>query len=287
MNNLTPRFEKLRNILACPDCRTALQFAEDHATCTSCSKQYPIRNSKIYFLDVPEYSDQLDALKGKLKKWLGKYYYSIGINIIAPTYPFNYLREIQKRFDLKKEVVVDVGCGNHRIHPDIICLDMFDYDAVDVVCDLAKLPFLKNSVDVFASRSVIEHIPNPEIVIQKMYECTKQNGYSIHCIPFLMPFHASPYDFQRYTHKGLDVLFNAWDKVEQRNITGPVSAMLLNFTEFMSILLSMGSKRLQSYFYLLFCGISFPIKYLDYFFIDSERFHSLAASFLMVAQKRN
>jgi len=284
---LNARLEKIKHILMCPSCHGDLGYESNRALCLKCTKSYSIVNGKIYFIQVPTSSDSLDALKGKLKKLLGKYYYSIGIRFLAPTYPFNYLKEIKKRAILDKLIVVDVGCGNHRIHPDIICLDMFDYEAVDVVCDLDHLPFRHGTVDVFASRSVIEHIPNPTHVIQKMYECTKQGGYSIHCIPFLFPFHASPHDFQRYTHKGLDKLFDVWNKVDQRNITGPVSAMLANTIEFLSILLSIGNKRLQPFLYLMFCLLLFPIKYLDWFFVPSKKYYSLAASFLMVVQKNN
>ena len=283
--NLNPRLEKIKHLLACPFCYHELSYQEEHASCVNCNNDYPVRNGKIYFISVPKYDDEMDTLKGKLKKLLGTYYYSIGINVIAPTYPFNYLKEIKKRANLSKEIVVDVGCGNHRIHPDIIGLDIFDYDAVDLVCDLEKLPFRPGTIDVFASRSVIEHIPNPLTVIEKIHESTKKGGYSIHCIPFLFPFHASPYDFQRYTHKGLDRLFQSWKKIDQRNITGPISTMLVNWIEFLSVVFCFKSNKLRSYLYLIFCGIFFPFKYLDYFFINSKDYFSLAASFLMVVQK--
>jgi SAM-dependent methyltransferase len=284
--NLNLRLQKIMNIIVCPYCDNDLTYQQNSAFCNVCNNTYKINKGKIYFISLPEYNDPLDDLKGKLKRLLGKYYYSLGVNIIAPTYPFNYLREIRKRSSTNNAIVVDLGCGNHRIDDNIICIDIFDYDAVDIVCDLENLPFRKGSVDVFASRSVIEHIPNPSAVIKKIYECTREGGYGLHLVPFLFPFHASPHDFQRYTHRGLDHLFHAFKKVEQRNIAGPISMMLANIIEFISILLSCGNQKLQANLYLLCCLFFFPFKYLDWFFIHSTRYYSLSASFLMVVQKK-
>ncbi|OAI48178.1 hypothetical protein AYO45_01150 [Gammaproteobacteria bacterium SCGC AG-212-F23] len=281
-----PRIEKIKSILACPSCCVKLDCQQNYFLCASCQKQYPIRDGKLYFIDVPTYEDTLDSIKGKLKKWLGKYYYSIGVNVIAPTYPFNYLAELKKRISLTEKIVVDVGCGNHRIDNNIICMDMFDYDVVDIICDIEKLPFLPGSVDMFASRSVIEHIPYPNKLIEKIHQCTKLGGYSVHSVPFLFPFHASPYDFQRYTHKGLDILFADWEKIEQFNVTGPITHFLASITEFFSILFSFGNRRLQPMLYFGLCLLLFPLKYLDWFFVRSERYYSLASTFLMVAQKK-
>jgi hypothetical protein len=57
------------------------------------------------------------------------------------------------------ELVIDLGSGNNRLDDDIITLDAVDYSAVDIVADLARLPFKSDSIDAFASRSVLEHCP--------------------------------------------------------------------------------------------------------------------------------
>lgn len=44
-------------------------------------------------------------------------------------------------FDPATAVVVDLGADTQRIHPDVITLDLFDYDEVDIVCSLDRRPF--------------------------------------------------------------------------------------------------------------------------------------------------
>jgi hypothetical protein len=89
MKTIHRRFERFKKALFCPDCQADLIFTGSEATCEKCSVAYPIRNGKIYFIEVPNTTDELDTIKNRLKKWLGKYYYSIGINILAPTFPFH------------------------------------------------------------------------------------------------------------------------------------------------------------------------------------------------------
>lgn len=287
MVGLNIRLERLKPVLSCPCCGGGLDFKNTSATCHDCSAVYPIRNGRIYFVKAPERTDELDRIKGRLKKWLGKYYHSVGIRIFAPTYPFDYVGWIRRYLDPAKQVVVDVGCGNHRIDEHVICLDLFDYDAVDVVCDLSALPFKPNSVDAFVSRSVLEHLPDPSRVVGDFHRCTRPGGLSLHLAPFLFPFHASPHDFHRYTHKGFEILFKDWEIVKQANATGPVTLVLINAIEFLSILISLGQDKPKSFIYLLLCGILFPLKYLDAPFVNRKSFLTMAPTIFTVVRKHD
>lgn len=262
-----------------------LCYEETSAVCSSCGEHYPIKKGKIYFIEAPKRDDDLDSVKGKLKRLLGKYYYTIGIQIIAPVYPFNFAKHIHQHLDTSQALVVNIGCGNHRFDENIIGLDIYDYDAVDVVCDLTRLPFKPDCVDAFISNSVIEHLPHPEVIVDNLFQSTKPGGKGIHLIPFMFPFHASPYDFQRYTHKGLEVLFDKWETEEVTNVTGPVSLFLLNLIEFLSIILAFGSGRMKALVYLLLCGLLFPLKFLDILFVNNKSFLTLAPTLFIVLGK--
>jgi len=283
--NQHPRLERIKPILVCPACQGGLHYDAEKATCLQCACSYQVKNGKIYFVEVPERSDNLDELKGRLKQRLGKYYYMIGRDILAPTYPFNYRKKVLQYFQPAKQIVIDVGCGNYRLDENIFCLDMFDYNAVDIVCDLTRLPFKPDRVDGFISRSVLEHVQMPFRIVDQFYQCTKAGGLGIHLIPFLFPFHASPHDYQRFTHEGQKILFKNWEVVEQTNPTGPVTLCLLCLIEFLSALLSGKSGRLKAYIYLFLCGVLFPLKYLDVLFIDRPKFLSIAPSILSVVRK--
>ena len=53
------------------------------------------------------------------------------------------------------------------------------------------------------------------------------------------------------------------------------------------VLAALPSQHLKPYAYLVFAAVLFPIKFLDYFFIRSNRFNSLAPTFLVYARKRS
>lgn len=280
------RLDRLQSVLVCPDCRSELIFEAKGGTCCGCSKHYPIRNGKIYFISAPaQVEDNLDRIKYRLKGLLGRYYYRIGVDIIAPTYPFNFAGEIRRRIEPSQKIVVDIGSGARRIDQDIICMDLFDYENVDVVCDVTAIPFRDGAIDAFVSRSMLEHVPEPQKVVNEIKRCTIIGGYSMHLIPFMMPFHASPFDFQRYTHKGALQLFSGWECVVQFAPFGPITLLMQSTIEFLSAMFNFGSERLKTLLYLWLCLVLFPIKFLDAPFVRRPRLIGIAPSIFTVVRK--
>ncbi len=221
-----PRLARLVDRLACPRCNGTLAESTHHFRCEQCSANYPIQSNKIYFIEPFGAHDPLDGIKSRLKKALGKSYYTIGKTLLAPTYPFNYRRAIEKRVSPAQLAVVDVGSGNHRIHDEIVTLDGTDYAAVDIVADLAALPFRSGSLDALCSSSALEHVAELGQTLREIDRCTKPRGLGIHFTPFLFPLHASPHDYMRFTHAGAARLFPDWHVVEQRGTSGPVTLFL-------------------------------------------------------------
>ena len=281
----SPRLERFKQALACPQCAGELSYSDTEARCVSCGQRYPQRGGKLYFVQPPASDDTLDSLKHRLKRALGRLYYSLGVTLIAPTYPFNFRAAIRRHCDPAQALCVDIGCGNQRIDPDILCLDMFDYEAVDIVCDLRSLPFKPESVDAFVSRSVLEHVPRLEEVASQLKRSTRSGGFSIHLIPFLFPYHASPHDYQRLTASGAEALFEGWVLVEQRAVTGPMTLFLLWLVEFLSTLASAGNERVKSYVYLALCLVLWPIKFLDAPFVGRRSFLAMAPTILTAVRK--
>lgn len=286
-NLLNSKIRRIIPYLICPSCHSDLIFKACELECCQCDQTYLVKNNKIYFIDVARPDDALDSVKGYLKKRFKTLYYKIGIPILAPTFPFNFYEQINSVVQSDFNIVINVGCGNHRLDDSIIGIDIFDYDAVDIVCDLQSLPLKNNSIDAFTSRSALEHMPYLNDVIEHLKRCTKKGGFGIHLIPFLYPFHASPNDYNRFTHMGQRQLFSSWKLIKQFNATGPVSLILICLIEFISILLSFGSDRIKAFMYLLLCILLFPIKFLDIFFVNRKSFLSLAPTIFIVVQKDN
>ena len=280
------RLKRILHILCCPECKGSLSLCSNGLCCTKCNSEFLLIKNKLYFIKVPEVIDDLDSLKYKLKHVLGKYYYSIGVDIIAPTFPFNFKKAIDKFIGFAdNKIIVDVGCGDRKVSEEIIGIDIFPYAATDIICDLSSLPFANQSIDAFVSRSVLEHVNPLSNVIEEFNRCAKPYAKMLHIIPFLYPYHASPYDFQRLTHTGAKALFENWTLVHQKNITGPITLLLLLLIEIISLLFSFGNKRIQSVIYLICCLILFPLKFIDGFFIKTNLFITIAPSIMTVLKK--
>ena len=82
-----------------------------------------------------------------------------------------------------------------------------DYD----IQDMKGIP--DNSVDVFYSEMVIEHIPTPQKAIDETYRILKPGGIGIHTTVFIMPYHPSPIDLWRFSPELLKMMHKDFSEV--------------------------------------------------------------------------
>lgn len=109
---------------------------------------------------------------------------------------------------------LDFGAGTakyqHFLRPhalEYVTFDMVPGDAIDVVGDVLNPPFENETFDTVVSTQVLEHVERPWIMVAQIGRITKKGGICIATAPFLIPYHADPYDFFRYTKQGLESLF--------------------------------------------------------------------------------
>ncbi len=279
------RLERIKPLLWCPLCHGDLDFTITEAACRNCKSLFPIREGRIFFCPPLGATDTLDDFKLWLRRLFERRYRTIA-DIVAPDLPALRRRELRRVFDTRKDVVLDIGSGSQRLDDYVIALDIVDYESVDVICDVHALPFRAGSIDGSTSWGVLEHLDDPFKVVQGLHECTRPGGRSLHMIPFMYPFHASPEDFFRFTQEGVKRLFGQWNTIEVRNPSGPISYFLLGFVEFWSVVLSGGNPRIKGIAYLLLCGVAFPFKILDLPFRNRKSFQGMAPTLLVHMQKR-
>lgn len=113
-----------------------------------------------------------------------------------------------------KGSVLDLGAGTAKYKNIIlkhagsyIAYDAVPGAAIDVVGDVHKLNFKDSSFDTVISTQVFEHIKDHEIAAEEIKRVLKGGGTAIVCAPFLIPFHADPDDFRRFTNDGLAQVF--------------------------------------------------------------------------------
>lgn len=78
----------------------------------------------------------------------------------------------------------------------------------DILADLNKpLPIENEVADTVISLSVMEHLREPQMLLNEAYRILKQGGTIILQVPFMWQVHEAPYDYFRYTRYGLHYMF--------------------------------------------------------------------------------
>lgn len=247
---------------------------------------YQIKNDKYIFhkLESSDVEDSLDKLKSKLKRFT-KFYYWL-IHVISPVFVDGNQNLFVNSYVSSDKVCLNIGSGNSTISEYVYNVDIFEYDNVDIICDISNLPFKDNSIDVILNIAVLEHVPNPQKVVDEIYRVLKPNAVIYTAFPFMQGFHASPYDFTRVTQEGIKVLHEAFEKIEVKPFGGPTSGMLWVLQEWVAIVFSFGSKRLHMMIYLFMMVLTFPIKFLDYFLIKHPMAKNISSGFVYIGKKR-
>lgn len=249
------------------------------------NNNYERRGRKYIFqeLETSDIEDGLDKLKNKLKKY-HKLYNAL-INIISPVYVGSEMKKFIATWVDDTKICCNVGSGNTKLFENIVNIDIFDYDNVDIVCDIKTLPFKDNTVDVVINTAVLEHVPNPQAVIDVIYRVLKPGGVVYTAFPFMQGFHASPYDYTRVTEEGIKVLHSKFDAIEVKAFGGPTSGMLWVLQDWLAIILSFGVKKLHTFFYILIMILTFPLKYLDFFLIKHPMAKNISSGFVFIGRK--
>ena len=83
------------------------------------------------------------------------------------------------------------------------------YSPTTYVCDLKSIPTEDNRFNFIIFNQVLEHLPEPQLVLAELYRVLKPGGKMIYSGPLCYEEHEKPYDFYRYTQFGLQYLFGA------------------------------------------------------------------------------
>lgn len=123
-------------------------------------------------------------------------------------------KNVAASIPLMKGTLIDLGCGEspfkHEILPFVDCYIGLDWinslhnGNVDVFVDLnCPLPFANESAHTVISFEVLEHICEPQKMLNESYRILKSGGHLILSVPFMWWVHEAPWDYFRYTRYGL------------------------------------------------------------------------------------
>lgn len=271
----------------CPSCRsTDLALTNAHLNCKSCNESYGYKEGKYIFKEYKQeqVGDSLDRIKYWLKQIPGLY---ATVNyLIGQCYQDGQSHQFINKYIKGKDLLtLNLGSGSTNISDEVLNVDIFNYPNVNIVGEITNLPFRDNSVDAIMNMGVIEHLPNPQKAVSEMYRVLKEDALLFAEIPFMQGFHASPYDFTRYTKEGLKILFKDFEIIDIKVSGGPCSGFAWLLQENLAIILSFGIVPLYRLVYLIALVLTFPIKFLDIFYADHPYASNISSGFSITAKK--
>jgi SAM-dependent methyltransferase len=150
-------------------------------------------------------------------------------------------------------LVLDIGTSRRFDKEMFFFRDLFadNYKAVayksqdgacDYESDILDLEFDDDSIDAVICFEVLEHVINPFRAISEVYRILKPGGIVLLSVPFLTSYHGisnninessqnNYSDFFRFTHQGVELLLQRFEKVEIVPAGGPIDyrLSLINF----------------------------------------------------------
>lgn len=172
--------------------------------------------------------------------------------------------------------VLALGCGSQREellallqehgNTEIVAVDVDLAADVDICCDAHDLPFADRSFDAVVTTAVLEHVLDPNRVMEEIARVLRRGGLLYSEIPFMQQVHEGAYDFTRYTLSGHRRLANAFDEIESGAVAGPGTALAWAIEHFWLSLA--GTGRSRSVVKALVRSAFFWLKHLDHLLID-------------------
>jgi SAM-dependent methyltransferase len=181
--------------------------------------------------------------------------------------------------------VVELGSGNRRLLPRCINIDLFLFPNVDIAADIEHTPLASDSVDYVVLDSVVEHVPNPQAVIDEIWRILKPGGMLFCINPFLFPYHGYPAHYCNFTRDGMLHLLRRFSNTSVVPHFGPSSALVNIFSEYIAVGVA-GQRRTT---YMVVRALSLLVfgwlRFLDRWMIRPQHAHRLAGMLCSKATK--
>ena len=180
--------KNLIDLIHCIKCKSQkFDVGANSITCNNCNEIIKYENNKFYF--TKKFFET--------KSWNGSKLFDFDIferksdtkmpNIIHGP-KIGDLRDYLKLND--NNIAINLGGGSNKFEK-IINFDLGDYDSVDMVGHLDKLPFKDDIADLIISNSVLEHVQEFMETLNESKRILKKGGFFYLCVPCISPRHQS------------------------------------------------------------------------------------------------
>jgi len=122
-------------------------------------------------------------------------------------------RDISYASQFAKGKLLDIGCGS-KPYQSLFAKKVKEYSGVDKHSRMADIRenffnahIPSHSFDTVLCTQVIEHVPDPNLLLKKIHTIVNKDGILILTAPLVAALHEEPHDYYRFTKYALKNLF--------------------------------------------------------------------------------
>lgn len=273
-----------KRLLRCPRCRSPLQNGATprcaNMACEYAEAGFPAVAGKPALIDFADsiidrgelaQSDgssvlpRSPSLFRRLREW------AVGRNEIAAGNCEDFIKQC-RAFDAPKVLVIGGGArgsGTEALYDArdirVVGTDVYVSPNVEVLADGHRLPFADQSFHGVWIQAVLEHVVEPQRVVDEINRVLVDGGVVYAETPFMQPVHERAYDFTRFSRSGHRWLFRNFAEKSSGTIGGPGESLAWSIRYMARSLFR--SDKAGSLFVLAF----FWLRYLDKFVDERHR----------------
>ena len=166
-----------------------------------------------------------------------------GTNLVAPAKSRTMLGLVKRNTAHPMILVIGggaIGSGANALYRDqgvqTLGTDVYASINTQVLADGHHLPFKSGAFDGVWIQAVLEHVLEPQTVVDEIYRTLKHGGYVYADTPFMQQVHEGAYDFTRFTLSGHRWLFRRFEQIDAGTVAGPGVALIFSIRYFVRAL---------------------------------------------------
>jgi SAM-dependent methyltransferase len=283
---------EISGILRCPRCRSAVTQGDGDYGCAECGiAAFPSSRGRPALVDFDrsvlrqaDLSKETGVLKRKPPRPLVTFLrrHLMPYNDRAAANAERFLAGLRERSANSTVLIVGggaVGSGAEALYDApgvrLVAFDLYGSENVQLIADAHHMPFADGSFDGVWVQAVLEHVLEPQLVVDEIGRVLRDGGLVYAETPFLQAVHEGPYDFTRFTDSGHRWLFRRFELIDSGAVLGPFAQLLWSINQATRALFRSAKAGLVAQ--LLF----FWLKYLDRLVPDAEARDGASALFLL------
>ncbi len=123
-----------------------------------------------------------------------------------------------------------IGSGVTALYRDptvrVIGTDVYVSPNTLLAADGHALPFHDAAFDAVVVQAVLEHVLEPQVVVDEIHRVLRPDGVVYADTPFMQQVHEAAYDFTRFTRNGHRWLFRRFAEIEAGSVNGTGTVLL-------------------------------------------------------------